>query len=193
MKASRIYSKRNRGSVKNTEEEGDDSISDANQLDGSETPLTDSLSPNSQPIISTESFIQPALNLHISTSNLTMGTPSRAKQSATAIYSDVCLHPTTSQLPTLQSATLHTDIPGTQVQYSHGSQFISHVSCLKFSLYYQNSSSISNKSSTMLCNTTTSEYDIILIAETWLKEDRFSAEYLDLNLFNVVRCDRKDA
>lgn len=61
-------------------------------------------------------------------------------------------------------------------------------------VYYQNVCSLLNKVNQFEVNmlSLTSLYDVFVLTETWLDQDRFSGEYFDLDSTQVVRADRRD-
>lgn len=60
------------------------------------------------------------------------------------------------------------------------------------SLYYNNIRGMSSKKDHILLSTTSCDYDLIVLSETWLKEGKFSAEFFDPR-FTVYRKDRSDS
>ena len=58
-------------------------------------------------------------------------------------------------------------------------------------IYYQNVRGVNTKTSEILLNSTLmSQYDLIILTETWLNSSSFDGEYFDVKLFNVLRKDR---
>lgn len=60
------------------------------------------------------------------------------------------------------------------------------------SLYYNNIRGMSGKRERILISTTSCDYDVIVLSETWLRSDKFSAEFFDPR-FTVYRKDRCDS
>lgn len=58
-------------------------------------------------------------------------------------------------------------------------------------IYYQNVRGLRTKSKDFFCNSSSYEYDIIVLTETWLNKEHCSAEYFD-DSFTVFRKDRCD-
>ena len=59
----------------------------------------------------------------------------------------------------------------------------------QISIYYQNSRGLGSKHKRFFCTSSSYEYDIIILTETWLKKDILSAEFFD-NSYAVYRKDR---
>ena len=60
---------------------------------------------------------------------------------------------------------------------------------VQISIYYQNSRGLGSKHKRFFCTSSSYEYDIIILTETWLKKDILSAEFFD-NSYAVYRKDR---
>lgn len=54
------------------------------------------------------------------------------------------------------------------------------------SLYYNNIRGMSSKKDHILLSTTSCDYDLIVLSETWLKEGKFSAEFFELFIVKTV-------
>lgn len=61
-----------------------------------------------------------------------------------------------------------------------------------FSLYYNNVRGMTGKKDQILLSSTSTDYDAIVIPETWLNHNKFSAEFFDIR-YTVYRKDRQDS
>jgi len=57
-------------------------------------------------------------------------------------------------------------------------------------IYFQNISGMRTKTQSVFMNTSYSDYDIIILVETWLNSNFSSNEFFDPKLFQVFRKDR---
>ena len=63
------------------------------------------------------------------------------------------------------------------------------INMTQVSIYYQNSRDLCSKFKEFFCTSTSYDYDVIILTETWLKNDRLNAEYFD-DSYAVYRKDR---
>jgi hypothetical protein len=69
------------------------------------------------------------------------------------------------------------------------------VGCLRlasknFVLYYQNARGLNSKLQDICLSSSSAPYDCIALSETWLFESVLEGELLDLDAYNLFRCDR---
>jgi len=57
-------------------------------------------------------------------------------------------------------------------------------------IYFQNIPGMRTKTQSVFMNTSNSDYDIIILVETWLNSNFSSNEFFDPKLFQVFRKDR---
>lgn len=99
----------------------------------------------------------------------------------------------TPELKNLNNNDSSTTVP---IETSHNlpldqrnNSFSSLLPITKIDLYYQNLRGLRTKSKRFIRNSTSCDFDIIVLTETWLNNDHFSSEYFDHN-FTIFRKDR---
>ncbi|KAH8320191.1 hypothetical protein KR059_011229, partial [Drosophila kikkawai] len=84
-------------------------------------------------------------------------------------------------------------VPPAYPDSAHPSSSLVNGDSPSLKIYFQNISGMRTKTGAVYLATSSCDYDVIILVETWLNMDFFDNEFFDANLYQVFRKDRDAA